>query len=586
LRARTVHLVAMLAAGVWGALAVGCAAGGVNEQLRSDMIDGRYATARAEAAAEISENREDRDYLLDRVRLLAAAMADGTDRMIEPEIAELYDLLRTQGLNADRTAASVVIGERNARIWKGEPFEQALAYAYIGLHDALDEDWGNARATARNALFLLRDFERSGGRLTDDPVEQRKAVIGSADPDEPIGYRPVASDFEFGYLLLALAAKEAGYPEEVGDALRGLDAIAPELNEVGERIRAGAYDLVVVASAGSAPRKVREGPDGAIGLFRPTSRSGRELLFVGSEGMSSSAPVATDINRMAEDLRWTSLEELRTARAAIGRLLVGGGVITLGVSDDNETAAAIGAGVAAVGALLLANAGADVRHAETLPQRLYLAPVTLPEGAETLRVEIDGGPGVTLPTAGLGPGGARVVYVRLNEGVSRWAPAEPRVLYANDATGDADLVGNDALPYVLGGYDVRTPTAFVMEDYWRAGLPRTIGVNELRELYRAEGIVFGEAAERDPTLRHVLEGGRGVYTPRAGSAGIQRNGRPRVAAGGTSARRASGARGAAWRQAVLSLRGRRLAGRRCERAAAARAAPPRPQRRLATPVQP
>lgn len=525
----------------------GCAGTGVNEALRAEMARGAYATARVDAAQTIAEDPADRDYLLGRVRLLAAAMADGTDRLIETEIAELYDLLRTQGLNADRTAASLVVGERNARLWKGEPFEQALAYFYIGLHDAMDGDWGNARAAARNALFLLRDFERSGPALTDDPLAQRAALLeaeGEAPDESALAYTPVVSDFEAGYLLLALAAREAGYPEEVDEALRTLSTIAPELTDgadsVGGLIRRGAYDMVVVASYGLAPEKTRAGPDGAIGLFRARTPSDRARLVTrvvnGAETIAR-APVATDINRMSEDLRWTSLEELRVARAQIGNALIAGGLITAGVgSGENEdTIALIGLGVAGLGALLASNAGADVRHAETLPQRLYLAPVALAPGAERVEVSIEGGgsASVSIPLdavrGGLDPAtgrGTPVVYVRLSEGVGRWAPTDARTLYANDASGVPSSFAQGpawwGLPYVLGGRDVRTPTPSVMEDYWRAGVPRTVGVEDLRALYRDEGLVFGEAAGRDPTLRHVLEGGRGLYTPRGGSVGYLR----------------------------------------------------------------
>ncbi|MEL7472539.1 MAG: hypothetical protein AAGK04_04415 [Planctomycetota bacterium] len=519
---------------------LGCAAdSGVREDLRRDMVRGAYASARVSAADDLGSNRGDRDYLLSRVRLLAASMADGTDFMADHAIAELYDLLRTQGLNEDRTSNSVIVGERNARIWKGEPFEQALAYAYIGLHDALEGDWGNARAAARNALFLLREFEgqRSGDALRDrlDLIETADAaLLDGADPGEVFAYESVASDFELGYLLLAIAAREAGYPEEVDDALRRLRAIAPDLTEgdasVGARVARGDYDLVVVASYGSAPDKVRSGPDGAIGLFEPTTYSSGEALVVRAGGAAARAAIATDVNRMARDLRWTSLEELRVARAQIGQALVAVGLTTAAIGagsdgDDAELATIIGLGVAGIGALLQANAGADVRHAETLPQRLYVAPVRVPVGADTLTVQIEGwgDTRVSIPLEGVR---SRLVYVRLSEGIARWAPETPSVVYASDATGVpgsfADGPAWWGLPYVLGGRDVRTPTASVVEDYWGAGLPRSIGVNDLRELYRDEGVVFGEAATRDPTLRHVLEGGRGLYAPRGGSVGFLR----------------------------------------------------------------
>ena len=66
--------------------------------------------------------------------------------------------IRDRGLNKDKTVRSVVFTE-GVKVWKGEPFEQAMALVYYGFVQASQGSWDNARAAASNALFYLRDFE-------------------------------------------------------------------------------------------------------------------------------------------------------------------------------------------------------------------------------------------------------------------------------------------------------------------------------------------------------------------------------------------------------------------------------------------
>src|SRR5665213_3500901 len=94
--------------------------------------DGQYGQARAYLENEVGANKVsdkdhiDRDYLLNRMRLMLTMLADGYAPPDSPVVNRVYSLLRTQGLNADKTVTSVVVNE-DLKIWKGEPFEQAMA---------------------------------------------------------------------------------------------------------------------------------------------------------------------------------------------------------------------------------------------------------------------------------------------------------------------------------------------------------------------------------------------------------------------------------------------------------------------------
>src|SRR5690606_36828602 len=95
--------------------------------------------------------------LLNELRLGLACMADGNVNEAESSLERVFSLLSTAGLNRDSTVGAVLIHE-GVRVWKGEPFEQALAYYWVAAHYASVGDWENARAAAANALFRLRDF--------------------------------------------------------------------------------------------------------------------------------------------------------------------------------------------------------------------------------------------------------------------------------------------------------------------------------------------------------------------------------------------------------------------------------------------
>ncbi len=120
---------------------------------------GQFGYAAERLQQDLTTDPADRDYLLSRFRLLTMAMADGQPDAAEETANQLFALLRTQGLNEDEGVASAVFYE-GVRRWKGEPFEQALAYSYISMQKAMRGEWDNARASAMASQFVLRDFSR------------------------------------------------------------------------------------------------------------------------------------------------------------------------------------------------------------------------------------------------------------------------------------------------------------------------------------------------------------------------------------------------------------------------------------------
>lgn len=519
-----------------GALTLGACAGYQrDEQMVQATVRGDFGGARFAAQQQAVTDPGDRRYMLDQYKALIMTLAEGIPDSAAAQADRVYQMLRTQGLNDDKTVPSFFFGEGGVRIWKGEPFEQAMGYVYVGLFEAARGQWGNARAAANNSLFLLRDFSGAlHARGEVGSVEDRERLIemaaksdraGDAPDSFPVDYRPVASDFELGYALKAISARALGERGEAREACAQLVQVAPHLRSLASQIEGGAFNAVLVVDFGIGPAKIATGPDGAIAMFRPSTRSDNDPLVVRVGASEAGFPVVTDLNRLARDLKWNNLEDLRVAKSTIGTVLVTGGLMTAAVTanDKNPTAALIGLGVAGIGALMKATSAADTRHCEVLPQRVYIALLNLPPGDSTVDLSVRAfgvqmNMPAMMPPASNGGGGVQLRYVRLPDVRSGWATSG-RVEYICDAMGER--VG-PSTPYILGGRDVRTPTPAVMQDYYDAGLPRSITTGDLSSMYREEGIIIVANNPTGPFGRHILEGGDALYSPQAGTTGFVR----------------------------------------------------------------
>jgi hypothetical protein len=532
---------------------------------------GRFGPARERVAANATSDPEDRNFILDQMKLVTMGLAEGVPDIVEPTADRLYDRLRTQGLNDDNRFAQVLLTEGSVKIYKGDPFEQALAYYNIALLDGMKGDWGNMRAASQQSLFLLRDFSKalqeSGKSATSSPaprgrgsrrntqqqaqvqqtsVEQDEQVAlvraaaqaekeGKANQDAMgIDYTPIASDFEIGYILKAIAARQLGEREDMAEALNTLRQIAPRLSEVADLIGAGSYNTVFVVDYGMAPEKYGTGPDRAIASRTSVTPSDGALLSISVSSANAPAPqastwpITTDVNRIATSTKWANLEDVRVAKSTIGTVLLAGGLITAVAADDDDgTQQMVGLIVAGVGALMKATSAADVRHNELFPQRTYIALADLGPGFNRVELAVGSSKMVFPQLPAAGAGGLTLNYVRMPTRQESWAASET-LRYGNDVSGDPFAGGTTAdamlfLPYILGGRDVRTPSLAVLQSYQSAGFLKGFSLDDLQQLYRDEEIqVAGMNSSIDATGLHILDGGSWLYTPQPGSTGFKR----------------------------------------------------------------
>ncbi len=550
----------------------------INDSNRAEFTDARIAASNAALQS------GDRDRLMHDMNTLIAALADGVPAAGEAPARRVYDTLRTAGINEGKTLEAFFTTEDSARVYKGEPYEQALSFCYIGLFDALSTggtDWGNLRAGANNSLFTLRDFasldlnaQPRGSPVNDQPADRRRRprerfrnaptsearvdAIAPNAPDSgatdanatapeapqapgtanststlPIG-APVPSDFALGYALRAIAARQLNEPDEVRTTCAQLKQIDPELSGLADLIETGVYNTVIVVDFGIGPAKIATGDDRTIIRFQDQTPSTRDTLIVRAGPSRGEFPVLLDVNALARQSRWTNLEPMRRAKSLIGTGLIaaGAGAIIVGSNERSQAAQLAGVGAIAAGLLLKATSYADTRQVDLMPQRLYIALLDLPSPGGPVELQVSRFPESRVvlpfvPTPRTDVGGvARLHYVRLPSAGGAWAtqPAQ----YWGDGVAPPDVPGISPAaiyaPYILGGRCVRTPSDSVLDSYHRAGiLTEIMSVSALEQLYRDEGIKLLATGPRDTFIgAHILERGTWLFSPLPGSTGAAR----------------------------------------------------------------
>lgn len=512
---------------------VACCAPRSSPTLAQALTTGEASPAIIDLQKNLPSDRSDRSYILDRMRLLLLGLLNGTPDEVEETANQTFALLSTQGINADKTVSAAVINER-VKIWKGEPFEQALAFHYIAVQKAQRGEWDNARAAASSSLFRLKDFgdNERGGKLTSADLARRAAQQdarspGGGDAYLDKGYVAVKTDFALGYLMNAVSNLALGRIDEAADNFREAQTLDPSLAPLCSDLSSRRFNTVLIVDYGVGPMKVAYGPDDSLARFQPRQPSdGRPLSVTtisptGRTEAAVEAAAACDVNIMAQSLMWNNLEDVRRAKSFFGNaMMIGGTAVAIGANDSGAQLA--GLAVAVAGLLVKASARADTRSCELLPRSIFVVPVSITEPSTSVLLEVPGDPRSRLVLTDLSPpptAAPQLRYARLVPSPGPWASA-PEAVYANART-RREVAGGD-FPYIMGGRCVRFPSPDVMDSYHRAGNLKNLTAVELESMYREEGITFTVEDQRGRAAVHILEGGTSLVCPLAGTTGYKR----------------------------------------------------------------
>jgi tetratricopeptide (TPR) repeat protein len=367
----------------------------------------RYAEAAAVLKPEIEDQRTKRDinYVLNNLRYGSCTIAAGQFDAAKHAFYDAYQVINSGETNdAGRQLQATVVFE-GVKVWKGEPYERAMADYYQGVLYLMDHNYGNARAAFQESLFSLRE---------------------NASKDDLDHYKLVESQFALGYFGLGfcnlrmnrsdLAATNFALAQKYDPRLAGL---------IAEVQRPGVNALIFV-DAGEGPQKDAKGWYNEESVFGPTPQEAGPIpapvaLLDGRPVTRQNINYSTvDTLAMAQDRRWMDIDTVKKVKAVIGTGMIAGGtaVAAHGAANDNKKETAIGAGVALAGILLAASSQSDTRYWELLPRTVYVIPLTLSAGQHEVVVQAGGARSApvqmvyTPPRAGAGPQDA-IFYFRL-----------------------------------------------------------------------------------------------------------------------------------------------------------------------------
>ena len=389
----------------------GCAANKNAQEAQravSDYFVGDYTQA-VKRLGPISA-KTDGDFVLNNLRLGSAALADYDLDLAEGAFLRAYEVLNSVGVNdGGRTLGAVLVSE-NIRIWRGEPYERAMANFYLGLVYYMRQDYGNARAAFENALFKIRDY--------------------SGDKPNPDQYREQESNFALAYVMLGRCYQRLRRDDDAAKTFRRVAEMKQYLAELADpRVHAESNVLLVV-DFGYGPHKATNF-DGAIVGFAPTPQEvgpappPRVEVDGAAYGADALARPPVDIVALAQDRRWQSLDTIRTLKSAVGTGLMAGGLV-YGTQHDARPEIALAAILG--GMLLKATSQADTRQWEMVPRTTYVIPLKLPPGRHDITVSFPDTAGVRQEWRGLfaPPEGDEATYYfrmqRYGTGPRQWPP--------------------------------------------------------------------------------------------------------------------------------------------------------------------
>lgn len=395
------------------ALSAAFAGGCVNMQAQREAQQGVSAYFIGDYAGAVDRlaplaQQTDENFVLNNVRLGSAALLDYDLDEAEAAFLRAYEVMNSVGANdGGRTLGAALVDEK-IKIWKGEPFERAMANFYLGLIYYMRADYANARGAFENALFKLRDYGPDANR------------------DQ---YREADNDFALASIMLGRALVRLGREDlaqrEFENAVRMHGYLAP-LADVELHKRT---NVLLVIEYGRGPTKVTDFDGSILAFAPPPVEAGPmplpQVVIDGSlldPGGRNRPPI--DLLALAQDRKWQSIDTIRTVKSALGTGLLAGGLYE-GTRRRGNSSVALG--LLAAGLIAKATSQADTRQWEMLPRTVYLVPVSMPPGKHDITIEFPQARGLRQTWRGLvAPSEGDATYYfrpqRYNPGPFDWPP--------------------------------------------------------------------------------------------------------------------------------------------------------------------
>ncbi len=354
--------------------------------------------------------KTDENFVLNNVRLGSAALNDYNLDEAEAAFLRAYEVMNSVGVNDGGRSLGAVLVDEKIKVWKGEPFERAMANFYLGLIYYMRQDYGNARGAFENALFKLRDYGEAKGKNDQ--------------------YQEAESNFGLATLMLAKSYQRLGRGDLAEQNFKRAVELRGYLGPVADPRRNESSNLLLVVDFGRGPQKVTNFDGAIVGLGPKPQEAGpipQPMVRVDGEtvDLQGAGRPPVDLLALAQDRRWQSIDTIRTVKSAVGTGLLAAGLYEgIGRRHSNPEASLA---LLAAGAFLKATSQADVRQWEMLPRTVFILPLTVPPGKHDVTVEFVQIPGLRQTWRGLVvPDRGEATYYfhmqRYNSGPFTWPP--------------------------------------------------------------------------------------------------------------------------------------------------------------------
>ena len=306
-----------------------------------------------------------RNRVLNQMQAGLAAFDYGRLDLAKESFDEVLNGIETVFANSKQAAkARSLWRAERSKIFKGEPYERAMAYYYRGLLYMIDDDYENARACFKS------------GVLQDAFAEEKQNRC----------------DFALLIFLEGWASQCLGDTQLAEAAYKEVKSLRPDFKPP-----APDDNVLVLAETGRSPRKVSSGRGGAELRYRRGEGfpEQRVRVFAGSGRYDTYA--MEDVFWQASTRGGRPVEKIlkgqvvfKEGHEALGTTLTTIGMGTIAAGSErghrNRDMQAVGAGIAAVGLLNLATANAVKAQADTrcwnnLPDTVHMRTFKTDRGA-------------------------------------------------------------------------------------------------------------------------------------------------------------------------------------------------------------
>ena len=312
----------------------------------------------------------DENFVLNNCRLGSAALAGYDLDEAEGAFLKAYEVINSVGVNQGGRSVGAVLVDEKLKIWRGEPYERAMANFYLGLVYYMRHDYNNARAAFENALFKLRDYDaKSDGK-----------------PDA----RQSESNFALATVMLGRSWQRLGRDDQARAAFARAVELHRYLGPLVDEAMNAESNVLLVVEFGRGPRVITTF-DGSVTALGPTpAQEGpvpEPMVRVDGHAMPLGGIVRppVDLLALAQDRRWQSIDTIRAVKSGLGTGLIAAGAIDA-ATDERGRRGGMDLALIGAGLLLKATSQADTRQWEMLPRTVFLIPMKLPPGKHDITV--------------------------------------------------------------------------------------------------------------------------------------------------------------------------------------------------------